>query len=416
MAARSRLAAPGMRLTEDEGYGIMRLVTVLLGTMLLAACMTAGNRPASTAAGVVPESSGSIVALDSVLTDIRLKTGIPALAAGAACGDSIIALGVSGLRRIDAQQRVTMRDRFYIGSIGKSMTATALARLVERGLLSWDSQVQEVLDLPDAVPQAFREVTLRQLLSHRSGLPKFTQFTNREAIAAVPRTEGTPMAQRRAFAEWALVQNPLHTPGTTYDYSNAGYTVAVVMAEEITGVPWERTMQELLFEPLGLTGAGFGPPALHSPDQPWGHTSEGGRFVPFAPERRDPWVGTVLTGAGNVHMTIEDLVRYLHFHLQGLTGKPELLRGTTFRTLHTPVDESSYALGWAVMDAGGEPLSVHAGSDNTIYAQVLIFPARNVAVAIAANAAGGPVEEAFQQVLDELMQRCPHSTSVGQSR
>jgi D-alanyl-D-alanine carboxypeptidase len=385
-----------------------RFVTVLLGTTVLAGCMTAGSRATSTAA--VLEHSGSTAEFDSVLADIRLRTGVPALAAGAACGDSIIALGASGLRRLDGQQQVTIHDRFYVGSIGKSMTATALARLVERDLLSWDSQVQDVLDLLDAVTPAFRNVTLSQLLSHRAGLPK---FNSREAIAEASKTEGTPVAQRQAFAEWALAQDPIHAPGTRYDYSNAGYTVAVVMAEKITGVPWERALQELLFEPLGLTSAGFGPPALHSPDQPWGHTAEGARFEPFAPERKDPWEIAVLTGAGNVHMTIGDLVRYVRFHLQGLTGKPELLRGSTFRTLHTPVDESSYALGWAVMDADGQPLSVHVGSDNTFYTQVLVMPARNVAVAITANAAGGKVEEAIQQVLDVLLERCPHSTSVG---
>jgi CubicO group peptidase (beta-lactamase class C family) len=384
---------------------------MVLGAAVFAGCMTPADRGPATA--IVLEPGGSTAAFDSVLANIRLRTGVPALAAGAACGDSIIALGASGLRRLDGEQQVTIHDRFYVGSIGKSMTATTIARLVERGLLSWDSRVQDVLDLPGAVTPAFRDVTLSMLLSHRAGLPK---FNSREAIAGAPRTGGTPMAQRRALAEWALAQAPMHPPGTRYDYSNAGYTVAVVMAEKITGVPWERTMQELLFEPLGLMSAGFGPPALHSPDQPWGHTLEGARFEPFAPERKDSWESAVLTGAGNVHMTIGDLVRYVRFHLQGLTGKPELLRAPSFRALHTPVDESSYALGWAVMDADGQPLSVHTGSDNTFYAQVLVMPSRNVAVAITANAAGGTVEEAFQEVLDELMERCRSSTSVGLDR
>jgi len=104
---------------------------------------------------------------------------------------------------------VTLQDRFYVGSIGKSMTATVLARLVERGLLSWDTRVQDVLGLQeDAVTPSFREVTLRQLLSHRSGLPK---YHSREAIDAGPRTEGSESPgfpdiplEKRVYGYWEM--------------------------------------------------------------------------------------------------------------------------------------------------------------------------------------------------------------------
>ena len=384
-------------------------VLCLLSAASLASCSVAQPNPDLAHPVVSPaqpfRSDGT--ALDSVLARVRAETGLPALAAGAVCGDSIVAIGATGLRRVDGGQEVTLHDRFYVGSITKSMTATVLARLVERGLLSWETQVQDVFGgHAGRITPAFRGVTLRQLLSHRAGLPK---FTDDEEFAPVPKTGSTPIEQRRGFVEWVLQQEPITEPGSAYEYSNAGYAVAVAMAEQVTGKPWEETMRELLFVPLGLTSAGFGPPALGDPAQPWGHTAEDGELRPSPPERKDAWQSMVLTGAGNVHMTIGDLTRYLGFHLRGLRGEPELLEGETFRTLHTPVAGSNYALGWAVDEVDGQPVSDHAGSDGTFRANVLVWPARNFAVAVATNAGGAT--EAYGAVARALLQRCPKPQS-----
>ena len=187
-------------------------VFCFLSAASLASCSVAKSNPDLAHPVVSPAQAfrTDSTALDSMLVRVRAQTGLPALAAGTICGDSIVAIGATGLRRVDGEQEVTLHDRFYIGSITKSMTATVLARLVERGLLSWETQVQDVFGgHVDRITPVFRGVTLRQLLSHRAGLPKFTAG---DKFAPVPKTGSTPMEQRRGFVEWVLQQEPITTP------------------------------------------------------------------------------------------------------------------------------------------------------------------------------------------------------------
>ena len=91
-----------------------------------------------------------------------------------------------------------------------------------------------------------------------------------------------------------LAKPPLTKPGTVYAYSNAGYVFAGLMAEEVTGQPWEELMQQRLFDPLKMKSAGFGPTGQSNSeriDQPWGHRENHGRFE-TGPARQRPVHGT----------------------------------------------------------------------------------------------------------------------------
>ena len=360
--------------------------------------------PAAAQAPAAAATSASDT-FQSELERIRRRSNLPALAAGAYCGERLIGLGATGFRRTDRPDEVTVGDRFYIGSIAKSMTATMIGRLVERGLLSWDTQVQQVFpELAPRMAPAVRSITLRQLLSHRSGLMKFTDPAREYRI--VPRTDGPPQAQRLAFVQWLLQQGPVSEPGSRLAYSNGGYAVAVTMAERITGQSLETLLDTHVFEPLGLASAGFDHPALHNAEQPWGHEERGGRLAPLPPERKDPWQSNIQRGAGNVHMSIGDLLRYLRVHLQGLRGEASLLRPETFRALHAPESGSNYALGWAIItNSRGERMSMHDGSDDYFLASVLVWPERNFIGAVAQNA--GISTDGPSEAIQALVDQCP---------
>lgn len=158
------------------------------------------------------------------------------------------------------------------------MTALLAAILVEEGKLRWTSSIAEVFpELADRMDPGLRRATLEQLLSHTSGIPSDNQtFAD---ILAKAATQADNLDDLRYFIvrEWST--QPLQSePGTTFAYSNMGYTLAGTMLERAGGKTWEE-VTERVFKPLGLTSAGFGPQAtLGKVDAPLGHAVVDGKL------------------------------------------------------------------------------------------------------------------------------------------
>lgn len=335
--------------------------------------------------------------MDSLLAAVHREHPVPALA-GAAVRVDTVYIGALGERRIGGADPVQIDDRFHIGSLAKSMTASLMGALVDEGVLSWSTTPADVW--PERITRMHptsRLITLEQLLSNTAGLPSFNPGDPN--LAAVPALAGTPATQRATFALWLLGRDLVATPGTQFLYSNAGYSLAAAMAERTTGRAWEALMQKHVFDRLGLSSAGFGWPAATHPSQPWGHEEDGESDLPHDPigEYQLP---IFLAPAGDLHMSVEDLARYAQAHLAGLQGRSAWLRHETFLKLHTPVadrtDHSSfagtaYSLGWNIRPAAarpGEGLSYHTGGAGTFIAEVRIDPHQNFATVVLTNAGG----------------------------
>src|SRR5262249_26330107 len=146
-------------------------------------------------------------------------------------------------------------------------TATLAALLVEDGLISWDTTPLDVWpELDTSINPAFRAITLRDLLSHTSGMKRDDNWSGANDSAS-----GTPMEKRRAWAA-GLLSKPPDVPRGTWSYSNVGYVVAGAMLEARTQTPWETLLTTRVFQPLGMTHSGFGAPGVTGLfDEPLGH-------------------------------------------------------------------------------------------------------------------------------------------------
>jgi CubicO group peptidase (beta-lactamase class C family) len=325
--------------------------------------------------------------LNELLEPIRKSYKLPALAAAIIKPGGTTLRGAVGVRRAGHGERVNLDDRFHIGSCTKSMTATVCAILVEQGKLQWNTTIADTFpQLAAKIHPDYRAVTLEQLLRHRSGLPE-----DREPDAVLwPKIcalTGPLKEQRRALVEMVLQQKPAAPPGTKFQYSNDGYTIAGAMCEQATGQVWEALMRERLFQPLRMTTAGFGPPGKpEAVDEPWGHLLEGQKWQPLAPdsEADNP---PVIGPAGSVHCSIGDWARYAAFHLRGQLGEKKLLKPETLQKLHTAREGDDYAFGWLVAArdwAGGKALT-HGGSNTFWFAVIWLAPARDSAFLAATN-------------------------------
>lgn len=321
-----------------------------------------------------------------MLETIRVKHKFPALAAAVVVDGKIVATNAVGFRKHGAAGKVTAEDKFHIGSVTKSMTATVAAMLVEAGKISWTTTIEESFpEFKEMIHPDYRQATLEQLLANRGGAPGEPP---RDLWAKAWQATGTPAEQRLAFAKGILERKPDAKPGTKNIYSNAGFSIAGVMLEKAAGKSWEDLMRTMLFEPLGMTTAGFGAPASPGKiDQPWGHEEKllsAMTPVPPGPRADNP---LAISPAGAVHCSLGDLAKYAAFHMAGERGESKLLKAESFKKLHTAVGGDDYALGWVVLKrpwANGRAL-MHNGSNTMFYVVVWMAPEKNSAVIVASN-------------------------------
>ena len=349
---------------------------------VIAAAVTAG----SGAAGVVVE--GAVVDLQEVLetrvTRLHNDTGLTAVAAAVMIDGQLAGAAVAGDRRRDSGISVTVDDRWHLGSITKSMTATLLAVLEDDGRLTLDETLPGLL--PDIeMAEGWGDCTLHHLLTHTAGAPANFPY---DFQGVWPDTAEELVAERRRFIAGVLADEPESLCGERFAYSNVGYTIAGHIAETIAGEPYQSLIQNRVFAPLALMSPGFGAPRGEHPDQePLGHLVLLGRRLPMDPFKTRADNSPLIAPAGTVHMTIGDLARYGTVHLEGEYGtEPVLLPQSSWEQLHTPFLQD-YASGWVRHERAwaGRPVIWNNGSNTYWYALLMLLPARNTVLAFATN-------------------------------
>jgi CubicO group peptidase (beta-lactamase class C family) len=169
------------------------------------------------------------------LTAILAKAAEGKAAPGAALltiqNDRVADQAVYGVRRLGDPAAVTTDDVWNIGSDGKAMTAVMVARLVERGALSWDSTLETLLpDMATGMRPEYRTVTLLQLVTHASGLPHDIKDEKARDALFYNESSASPSERRKAYVARALQDPPAGRAGR-FIYSNTGFLVAAVVAE-----------------------------------------------------------------------------------------------------------------------------------------------------------------------------------------
>ena len=273
---------------------------------------------------------------------------------------------------------------FQLGSLSKLYTTTLIAKLVQEGLLATDARVRDVLpEFRLATPAAADPITVRQLLSHTSGLDgDFYRDTGR-GDDCLARYVGE-------CAELDLV----HPPGTAMSYSNAGYSILGRVAERVTGLTWDGALTRWVLDPLGLTHTGTLPEGMLRYRAAVGHEGS-----PRTPVQR--LVLPRSTGpAGGVWASAADVLELVRLHLRD----PSL---GWLRESHAEVPDEGRpirrALGWIHYDWDDREVFGHDGEAIGQYAFLRAVPDRQVAVVLLTNSYSLPTHlELFTDLLAEL--------------
>lgn len=290
---------------------------------------------------------------------------------------------VAGVRRLGSEDPIRRGDRWHLGSDAKALVATLIARLVERGALAWDRPLASMLpQFNESMHESYRDLTLQELLSHRSGLPRDLGDAHNEFFDTFYGDRMALDAQRLRFVDRALREAPVADKRAEFSYSNIGYVVAAACAEQAASKPFESLITAEVFEPLRMATAGF---ALNRDGEgPIGHRD--GRIADRAHDTNPP----IYRPAGGILMSLPDWARFCIDQMQGAYGRGALLRQHTYRLLHAPQGDTGFAaLGWGFLpnafDRRG-PALFHAGSDGNWTALVMLFPETGNGVLVAANA------------------------------
>lgn len=253
--------------------------------------------------------------------------------------------------------------RFEIGSLTKTMTGVVLASLAEEGTVRLSDEIGRWLDAGDN-----SAITLVQLATHTSGLPRLSPGTNEGA--ADPYAFLTP-----EVAERELRLTPSRPRGVDWDYSNFGFQVLSVALERAAGVPFSSLLDRRVFQPLDMTCSGVA-----------GH-GRGSRIQGHAQGSPVPRWTRHLWGAGGVEASAEDMARYL----AACVSPPDSATGWAIRMAqrphHTIDPQRSAGLGWVLGPPG---YLGHDGGTNGFRAMLGLRPPARLAAAILVNDRAAP--------------------------
>lgn len=350
----------------------------------------------TSAFAIIISGSTTILASDDSLSDklnsIRSSYSIPGMAAYYSKDGIIIQTAATGIRKFGDETPILTTDKFHLGSITKSMTATLLATFFEEGKINWTSTLEELLPNLEIHPK-LKKVTLEMILAHRSGLDRglgrFAEQINK-LMSTIDTSKISLSEERGLIISVVLKNSPAFESGDEFSYSNNSYVLIGHILEKISGRSWETLIQERLFAPLDMKSCGFGSPVnskSESPDQPWGHSYDGKGEIQSTPTDNNPIWGP----AGTVHCSIQDLNKFLSMHIKGFNGIDSVIKATTFKKLHTSYPGQTYTYGgWFRLEkkwANG-PVLTHSGTNEKNMAYVWLAPQKDTSYFGFANLGG----------------------------
>ena len=279
------------------------VVRLALYLGLLAACLgTVKSSKARPPVRIDPRQLEALV--DSVITAEMAREKLPGAGFVFVQNGKVVWSRGYGFSDVARGRGVSPESTVWrIGSISKAVTATAVAQLADRGKIDLDAPVSRYVkrvSIPSTYPEP---ITVRHLLSHTAGFDEIrpgTQAGTKEGVLPLDR-----------FLDGKLVR--VRPPGKTIAYSTYGITLAGLLVEEVSGLPFERYLRENIWEPLGMTRSSIDVPPSLQGDVAVGYEVEGDSLVP------QPWEWYHTTPASSVNGTLADMGRFLIAHLEGGT-------------------------------------------------------------------------------------------------
>ncbi len=366
------------------------VVFVLLGVWAPDAIRA--QAPSIAEARASDEYTDAIDASRQLILRIMDEAGVPGASVAVGVGDKIV--WAEGFGWADLEQRVpvTTLSKFRVGSVSKTMTASGLGLLVERGQIDVDASVHAYVS---DFPEKRWPMTIRQIAGHTAGIRHYLgdEFLSSKRYPTVDSGLGIFSADTLLFE-----------PGTAYSYSTYGFNLLSAAMEEASSTDFLTFMRDEVFEPLGLrhTVPGYADSIIANRTSFYEHDESGAVVNAPYVDNSYKWAG------GGFLSTPEDLIRFGQQHL-----RPGFLQASTLALLQTSQttqngEETGYGLGWGDSeDADGDQVYSHSGGSVGGTTLLLLVPAHDLVVAGVVNISG-PAPRMVQevaQIFEEYLER-----------
>lgn len=285
-------------------------------------------------------------ATDSLVERYRVAHGVPGLSVAVVRRGQVVKARGYGEANLELHVPASVETIYQSGSVGKQFAAALALLLVEDGKLQLDAPIRRYL--PEG-PPSWSRITVRQLLTHTSGLGEYT--------------ESKQVNLRKDYTEQEIValaakQPPLFPPGAHWSYCNTGYALLGVIMGRVTGRFYGDVLHDRIFAPLGMATARIISESAIVPNRAAGYERDSTGL------RNQTWVAPALntTADGSLYLTVEDLIAW-----DAALRERKLLSPASYDLWWTPGrlndgTPTTYGFGWFVDDARGRPWVRHAGS------------------------------------------------------
>lgn len=279
-------------------------------------------------------------------------------------GDDVVFQEARGLADADLGVPMGVQHVFRIGSLTKPITASAVMAAIDRGLLTLDAKICDYLA---GCPAAWQPVTVRDLLTHTSGIAD--HFGDLEAVPV----EATAGELQRVLESLPADEALLTPPGSEYAYTNFNYVLLGAVLERVAGKPWEEVLREWMFEPLGLASMRYDDVYAIVPDRVRGYDrdDQGLRNIEYDDH--------AAFAAGGLLSTAGDLFRWSRGMLSGKVFSSALVQQSL-----TPFLDN-YGFGWQIRSFFERTIYNHTGGIDGFSSHLAHYPDEGLTIVVLSN-------------------------------
>ncbi len=318
------------------------------------------------------------------LSERKNEWKIPGMVVGIIKDNKILYAGELGLRDINKDLNVTKDTLFAIGSASKAFTSMAIGILVDEGKLNFDTPIKKYMpDFEMHNKYAEEHLTLRDMLCHRSGIPRHDLLWYNSLLS---RKE---LVDKLKYLEFSKDFRE------TWQYNNLMYSATGYLIESVTGLTWEEFVKAKIFKPLNMNTTNFSVNiSKESKDFSQPYAEEGDKIHQIDFRNLD-----IIGPAGSINSNLTDMLKWLSLHLnKGKANGKQIISEKTIMQLHFPqipcqlmpwtlneIQFSSYGLGWFIESYRGRKHINHGGNIDGFCSYVSFIPEEKLGVVILSN-------------------------------
>ena len=331
--------------------------------------------------------SPTVEMIDAVFADYH-KPGSPGASVAVINNGKIVFSKAYGFADVENGVPTQTNSNFRLASVTKQFTATAVLMLADRGKLSLDSRLTDVL--PGA-PTYTRDVKIRHLLTHTAGLVDYEDL--------IPDSQTVQVLDRDVLTLLKNIDSVYFPPGAKYRYSNSGYALLALVVEAVSGQPFAKFLKQNIFIPLGMNHTVAYEKGISTVDnRAYGHSKTETGYL-----QTDQSVTSAVLGDGGIYSSAEELYlwdqelydnRLISAALRQQSFTPAILNDGT---------KTTYGFGWNVEPSHGVFSVSHTGSTRGFRNAILRLPDRRLTIIILTNRNEGEPIEIARKIADLIL-------------